>query len=394
MSDMVPMSVTPNNLADDNHMSLRCGGGILVYAKIGNLRSINQAAGYHSGNRAIEIVHELVNQSCGSYYCNDRQVGHAPICLFDGADLESVIVRMQGIARKAAMQQPHIELHFGYVPYQKDLLERDLMALVVKAERSAWLAKCDGVTHCTGTQNEVASNAFCYRGIARLIADERLVMVYQPILNIHSGERSCCEALLRITSDDGELIPPNTVLQAAEVSHDICGIDRWVFGNVIDSMVSNTVGGDVSINMSAITLGSESVVKSICELIQSSGCAERIIVEVTETAMMVNYDVIKQGVNALKTIGVRIAIDDFGTGFSSFRNVIDLPVDVIKVDGSFITGIECDRKKHALVSGLRMIAADMDIKIVAERIENQAQLDICRTIGIDYGQGYYLAVPS
>ncbi|MNQ89605.1 Oxygen sensor protein DosP [compost metagenome] len=159
-------------------------------------------------------------------------------------------------------------------------------------------------------------------------------------------------------------------------------------------MVNNAIEGDVSINMSAITLGSEAVVKSICDLVQSSGCAGRIIVEVTETAMMVNYDVIKQCVNFLKAAGVRIAIDDFGAGFSSFRNVIELPVDVIKVDGSFITGIECDRKKHALVSGLRMMAADMNIKIVAERIENQAQLDICKSIGIDYGQGFYLAVPS
>lgn len=230
----------------------------------------------------------------------------------------------------------------------------------------------------------------------------RLQLYAQTIVPIgdHADEGMHFEVLLRMVDEAGLLIPPGAFLPAAERYGLMDELDRWVISHTA-AACARRFGPDqwhllqtVAINLSPTTLREESIGAYIIEQFQLHGVPLRCICfEVTESAAVENLDTVCRLMDDLRAQGVRFALDDFGVGMTSLAQLRDLPVDVLKIDGSFITNIAKDRVNGSMVYAIQNIARLLSMKTIAERVESEEELAHLEALGVNYAQGFLLARP-
>jgi diguanylate cyclase (GGDEF)-like protein len=237
--------------------------------------------------------------------------------------------------------------------------------------------------------------------LALAVAANELRLDYQPVANLDTGEVLGVEALVRWQHPTLGLLAPAEFIALAEESGDIDAIGCWV----LDTATRQVEGwrrtiegcGDLwlSVNLSALQLGNPSSLAAIHQILDNPAAhADKVVLEVTETALAADVDGAVASLNALKAFGVRIAIDDFGTGFSSLSTLSLLPVDIIKIDRAFVSGQATALPSVPMLEGILGLAAKLSLAVVAEGIEDLDQLNILRGLGCRMGQGYLLARPA
>ena len=230
--------------------------------------------------------------------------------------------------------------------------------------------------------------------IKNALKENLFVLYYQPIYSIDDGIIIHHEALVRLRTNNGELILPNRFIPVAERFGIMPQIDRWVVRTSIDALLNND-DLKLFINISGVSLGDEELLDFIETSIVNSGIEpSRIGFEITETAAVKDLTWAEHWFRKLKKIGCRFALDDFGIGFSSFSYLRIIPADYLKLDGFFIRDLDKDPTHYALVQSMNNIAHTLGKKTVAEFVENAGLLKVLRELGIDYGQGYYLGKPK
>ena len=234
------------------------------------------------------------------------------------------------------------------------------------------------------------------------IDDEQFMLYCQPIVPITSVATQVqhYEILLRKIDLDGKIILPTTFIPSAERYHLMPNIDRWVIKNVflayqklleINAEKCNYI---FSINLSGTSLGDKSLLNFIQDMfIKYSIPPESICFEITETAAIVNLKNTILLFSALRKLGCSFALDDFGSGMSSFTYLKNFDVDYLKIDGTFVKEMHINKIDHAMVRSIHSVAEAMNIKTVAEFVENEAILSELKSIGVHYGQGLYLGAP-
>ncbi len=235
------------------------------------------------------------------------------------------------------------------------------------------------------------------------IEEDRLRLYAQSIVPIggRAEEGMHFEVLLRMVDESGLLIPPGAFLPAAERYGLMDELDRWVISHAA-AACARRFGPDqwhllqtVAINLSPTTLREESIGPYIIEQLQHHGVPLRCVCfEVTESAAVENLDTVCTLMNDLRAKGVRFALDDFGVGMTSLAQLRDLPVDVLKIDGSFIGNIGKDRVNGSMVYAIQNIARLLSMKTIAERVESEEELAHLEALGVNYAQGYLLARPQ
>lgn len=234
------------------------------------------------------------------------------------------------------------------------------------------------------------------------INDEQFMLYCQPIIPLISTTTQVqhYEILLRKIDLDGKIILPTTFIPSAERYHLMSNIDRWVIRNVFLSyqklMEINPEKCNYifSINLSGTSLGDKSLLSFIQEMfVQYSIPPECICFEITETAAIVNLKNTILLFSALRKLGCSFALDDFGSGMSSFTYLKNFDVDYLKIDGTFVKEMHINKIDHAMVSSIHSVAEAMNIKTVAEFVENEDILRELKIIGVHYGQGLYLGEP-
>lgn len=218
----------------------------------------------------------------------------------------------------------------------------------------------------------------------------------QLIQPLEGGEEPHVEILLRLVDDEGRIQSPNTFMPAAERYFLMPSIDRWVIRHALALLAEPASEGApvCSINLSGQSMSDESFVNFILgELDQSGVACERICFEITETAAIKSMETAKQFILRLKERGCRFSLDDFGTGLSSFSYLKALPVDFVKIDGSFVKGIIDDPVSESMVLAITQVGHAMGLKIIAEYVENARIERRLRELGVDYAQGYAIERP-
>ncbi|MFQ5556625.1 MAG: EAL domain-containing protein, partial [Acidimicrobiales bacterium] len=205
------------------------------------------------------------------------------------------------------------------------------------------------------------------------------------------------EALIRWTTWDGVEVPPSEFIPTVEQTSMIGALTRWVLARAARDM-SCAPGSPprVAVNVSARSLAEPRFVEQVTESFAWSGEIDltRLELEITETALMAAPDRARRNLAALRDLGLTVALDDFGTGYSSLGMLRTLPVDTIKIDQSFVIGVEHDPTARRLVGGIVDLAHALDLTVVAEGIENEMALEIVCECGCDVGQGFHLGRPG
>lgn len=228
-----------------------------------------------------------------------------------------------------------------------------------------------------------------------------LRLFVQPIVRAAGDDGSQrYEVLVRMQGEDGSIIPPGAFMPAAERYDLAPAVDRWVVGNFLAWVgdLRRRPGaslGQYSINLSATSLGEESFLEFVLSAIERHRIpAHCLCFEITETAAIANLSRAMTFMNRLKAVGCSFALDDFGSGLSSFGYLKTLPVDYLKIDGSFVRDIDQDPIARAMVASINNIGHEMGLSTVAEFVESAAILECLQEIGVDYVQGYHLGRPG
>ncbi len=246
-------------------------------------------------------------------------------------------------------------------------------------------------------KQRINERVFWNEKVKQVLADNQFDMVYQPISSVSSGDVTHYEALLRVYDDEGGLVPPDRFIAAAERSNLMQTVDERVIDRVMQhqaSLVAQGVHTRLSINLSGLSFKSSNLLSHIRKCIDRHGIDPgSIIFEITETAAVADITVAVAMVESIRALGFRFALDDFGVGFSSLHYLKRLPVDYVKIDGSFIRNLHQEEDDRVLVKALVEISKVFGQSTVAEFVDSQAVLDVLNDLGVDYAQGYFISKP-
>jgi diguanylate cyclase (GGDEF)-like protein len=236
--------------------------------------------------------------------------------------------------------------------------------------------------------------------IQNALRDDRFRIYYQDIQSLAGGDASShFEILLRLEDEKGAIVGPGAFIPPAERYNLMPAIDRWVIENTFKLLSRHLPGRAATNYMAAINLSGQSLAdEELVEFIESRMRKydirpESICFEITETSAIGNLELATALVSRLRSMGCSLSLDDFGTGLSIFSYLKQLPVNYLKIDGSFVRQILEDRISHAMVSSINQIGHVMGLKTIAEFVENNAIREQLKLIGVDYVQGYAIGEP-
>ena len=253
----------------------------------------------------------------------------------------------------------------------------------------------DSYQFFNASMNEAATKAMEIDSSLRLAQEEkRLVLYYQPLVRVDSGEIVGAEALVRMWGPDGKLLPPNAFIPIAEESSRIVSLGAWVLRNACNQFARWQAEGwcpaRIAVNISANQLRRTNFLRIVDGVLSQTEVDPRSLeLEVTENVFLEEAGA--EMLQELRRMGISVSIDDFGTGFSSFSRLSRLPADVLKIDRSFIQGI--GRGEGAIVSAIIAMAHELGCSVVAEGVETDEELEFLQANGCDVLQGSHLGWP-
>jgi diguanylate cyclase (GGDEF)-like protein len=276
----------------------------------------------------------------------------------------------------------------------------DAIALIKKAETAMRNVKESGPNEFRFFIDEMNQRARDQQsiesGIRLALERNEFVLHYQPKLDLGSGQVVGAEALIRWQKPGHGLVYPSDFISVAEDSGLIVPLSKWVLAEACRQACAWQAAGlpkiCMSVNMSAIDFRQQDFVDGIERILKETGLEPALLeLEITEGVLMQNIDTTVNALTRLKVMGVRLAIDDFGTGYSSLSYLRRFPVDVLKIDQSFIRGLSSDSNDAALVSAIISLGRSLKLTIIAEGVETLEQLDFLKAHQCEEGQGYYFS---
>ncbi len=230
------------------------------------------------------------------------------------------------------------------------------------------------------------------------LAEDRFILFAQPIVGIGADGLERHELLLRFRAENGDLVPPGTFLYIAERFDLIGDIDRWVLAQAVELLHrEHEVGRPMalSVNLSGKTLSDPDLPGYLRTLLARRPVPEgRLIVEVTETAAIVNIERAREFAETLHELGCRFALDDFGAGFASFYYLKHLTFDYVKIDGEFVKDLPDNPTDQLVIRAIVDIARGLGTRTVAEFVGDARTVEVLEELGVDYGQGFHLGRPA
>ena len=280
----------------------------------------------------------------------------------------------------------------------------DAQELVRNADVAMYMAKANGKSGFAvfdpGMHASIRARHELGTDLQHAVDLGQLRLVYQPIVSLESGRVSGLEALVRWQHPDRGLVAPGEFIEIAEENGSILPIGRWVLREACERAVAwqaeGLIGSDlfVCVNVSAREIQQPGFVGAVEEALAWAGLeASRLILEITETALIKATSMTVSTLEALRNLGVRVVIDDFGTGYFSLSHLRQFPVDALKIASEFIQVAANDARSAALAGAIVALGESLDISTVAEGIESKEQAERMRSLGCTYGQGFFFAKP-
>ncbi|MBI1890853.1 MAG: EAL domain-containing protein [Burkholderiales bacterium] len=383
----------------------------LMYLDLDQFKVVNDTCGHIAGDELLRLLCGILQAQLRTNDTLARLGGDEFGVLLENCDAEPALKIAD------ALRQAISEFHFvwqdktftvgvsiGLVCFGDNALSES--ELLSAADTACYVAKDSGrnrVHVYRPDDKELASRHGEMQWVGRIrsaLASNRLRLYFQRIEPIDGDKSLHVELLLRLEDENGHIVPPMAFIPAAERYNLMTVLDRWVIRQALshfDQLCPNKEErlDMCAINLSGTSLSDDTMLDFIREqLMRYPGTAERICFEITETAAISNLTKVAALIRELKTLGCRFALDDFGSGMSSFAYLKHLPVDFLKIDGSFVKDMAHDEVDAAMVEAINSIGHVMGIQTIAEFVENETILERLRALGVDYAQGYGIARPQ
>jgi diguanylate cyclase (GGDEF)-like protein/PAS domain S-box-containing protein len=279
-------------------------------------------------------------------------------------------------------------------PAEDLLRQADVAMYVAKSEGKDRHRQFDHAMH-----QAVVERMALQSELIRAIERHQLTLHYQPVVALGSGRLTGMEALVRWQHPERGLVPPGSFIPLAEQTGLMVPLGRWVLQAACRQLRQWQQAGiadglDLAVNVSVRQLKEPGFVATVAEVLEQTGLDPgRTVLEITESLLMESIDTIIDVLHELRGLGVRLAIDDFGTGYSSLAYLVKLPVQLLKIDRSFITRLDDDANNATLVRSILELARDLRLQTVAEGIEQAHLAEELHRLGCDKGQGFYFSRP-
>ncbi len=379
----------------------------IAFIDIDNFKYINDTIGHYAGDDFLKFVGNKISADIRA----PNLVAHIggdefAILIKNFESKEKVINKLENILNSigstwnSGNREFFISMSIGVAVYPYD--GSDFDTLFKHSDIAMYAAKKEGKNKILFYEEEIQEEILMHFKMANKLQKglekKEFELYYQPQIELSTGRITGLEALVRWNSSEYGFISPEEFIPVAEITGQIYDLDRRIIENVLVQKREWERQGisdlEVSVNLSSKSLISSLNFKRI-EIILSEYKVDYadIVVEITETAVISNIETVIERLNVLKNKGVKIALDDFGTGYSSITYLKMLPIDIVKLDKSYINSKNNDIKDFSIVKFIVMLSHDLGFKVVAEGIETHGQLDYLKSIKCECGQGYLLGKP-
>ncbi len=376
-----------------------------VVAAIDKLAVINETYGFDCADEVIVTTGQRLARSLRNNDIIGRTAGNKfGIILNECGEREMALVAQR---LHAAVHDEVIETSAGSVSATVSLGAvwlpqgaTDSQEAMLRAEEALERAKATGrngfAVFAKSEQRDSTRRRLITIGdeIMSALRGDRLVFAYQPIVGAQSRKAEHHECLLRLKRADGSIAAAGEFIPAAET----LGLVRLVDRRALEMAVAQLYAHEdvkLSINVSGTTAGDQSWLQSFINYVRENReVAERMTVELTETAALHGFEENSRFVTRLRDMGCRVAIDDFGAGYTSFRNLHNLHVDMVKIDGDYVKNLSTSPDNQLFVRTLVDLAKNFRLETVAEWVSSEEDANLLLELGVDYFQGYYFGQPT
>ncbi|ADQ41676.1 diguanylate cyclase/phosphodiesterase [Caldicellulosiruptor acetigenus I77R1B] len=379
----------------------------LIYIDIDNFSKINNTLGHETGDVVLKEIAQRLKEAVGNNGFVARLTGDEfGIIIYNFLDFNVLNYFIYKIFNSFSMSWEIMEYDFYITPsmgvaiYPSD--GQDSVSLLKNADKALKLAK------------EKGKNTFCFYNVEmdnilqqrlefesdlrKAIEKDQFVLYYQPIVNLEKMQLCGAEALIRWIHPQKGMIPPMSFIPIAEQTGLISQIGQWVLTKAIWDLKSirevTNHNFYVSFNASLREFSSANFVDNVLYTIEALKADPTSLgIEITESVAMADPQNTIKSINTFKEKGIKVFLDDFGTGYSSLNYLKQLPIDVVKIDRSFIANMSTDIKEQRIAKSLIDLSHILDLKVVAEGIEDSQQAEILKSFDCDFGQGYLFGKP-
>ena len=381
------------------------GSLVVLFIDLDRFKSVNDSLGHRAGDELLGQVSDRIRACLRGNDIAARLGGDEFAVLLENASVEDA----RGVAERiaASVAEPfriadrtvYIGSSIGIAACDQSV--EDAAELLGNADVAMYRAKKarsgQVVLFEPSMHTEVVTRLEFQVDLTHALAGEQFRLVYQPLVSLGTGQLHGVEALLRWQHPDRGSVPPDVLVAAAEELGLINEIGGWVLTEGIRQLAEwrrSNPDLTVSINASPCEIVDKHYVRRVTAALDAAALpGDALTIELTETALMTDPSAALRNLRSLKDVGVRVAVDDFGTGYSSLSYLRQFPVDQVKIDRGFVAGVSRSTEDRAVVKAIIQLGLALHLEVVAEGIENEAQMRALRRLGCHLGQGYHLFRP-
>ncbi|MEB1807295.1 MAG: EAL domain-containing protein [Bacillaceae bacterium] len=377
----------------------------VMFLDFDRFKLINDTYGHSFGDNLLKKVADRLKNLIEDQMVVSRQGGDEFIFIVPYKHLDEVervaaeILKLFSNPFKVDQQEIFISTSIGIslYPHQSNNSEE----LLKQADISMYKAKQNGgnqfLFYEEHQQLEVIETLELENGLRKAIEQNELSLFYQPKVNIRSGQTYGVEALIRWNHPTLGIVSPMNFIPIAEKTGLIVPIGEWVLRTACEKakmLLDQNIEIRISVNVSMVQLLQDNFVKTIADILSSVDLPAKFLeLEITETVAMKHKEFTIKVLSALKNMGVKLAIDDFGTGYSSLNYLKEMPIDIIKIDKSFIWDMKESKFDLTLIESIISVCHSLNLTVIAEGVETEEQYELLRMKDCDDVQGYLFSKP-
>jgi c-di-GMP phosphodiesterase len=395
-----PLTGLPNRLKliDDLEIHKNDASRHLALLNIDRFKDVNDFYGHEKGDVIMRQVASTISDLCVKNSATAYKLPSDEYAIFTVANIteEEFIDNINAIIQKIQETQYKLDYSSMFITLSVGLAS-NIEALIIKADMALQISKSSKqnlvvYSDAFDATKKITDNLNGVLLLKEAIKNDWIEPFFQPIYNVKSKKVEKYEALVRIVKADGEIILPYAFLQIA--------IKSKLYPRITELMIEKSFeifknkDCEFSINLSIDDVLNQKTQDFILESLKNYGAPDRVVFEILESEKIENYADLEEFIKKVRKFNSKIAIDDFGSGYSNFSHILELNVDYLKIDASLVKYVTRKESSRRIVQTIIHFASDLNLKTIAEYVEDKEAFDLLESMGVDFVQGYYIGKPE